>query len=529
MPENGTPRRTLVRVGVPACLVVFLWTLYWSTASVHWSGDGILYAGAVDAIRAGRLLPVNVGTFLHAHHVLYAPVGLLFHLAWSADTPAVLTLGLLDGILGAAGAGLVYFLALYWGLRPPAAALGAASLALSHGWWFYSVNIEVYVLAQVGVLAFFLALAAWDAPWRAGLGGPGARRSAALAAAWTLAVLGHIVNVLLVVPLVVVAARRRRLGPLAVVTMLAGTATLAIYAAASAWVLGSAGPSAIVEYARPRWAETWFDAHAASGLARTATATLSAIGPSIAGVTFPPGAAYAALAATALAFRRRSGGPTGWPTFGRGAVLAAWFAPFALWFAVWDAGNVEFTTWLLPPAFVALAVAVDGARSHRLRSILLTAWVIVLAGAAWDTWHGRIAPLRDPETNHLLSVTRWLGARLEPEDLLLVSEIGEASEYKFYLPYFADRRAYWVKTRARDLGPEHWQRELGALREDVAAGRRRAFAMDELFLETTLAALERTGADSGAALRALAPEFRERDRLHLADGGEVVLREWVPR
>jgi hypothetical protein len=129
--------------------------LYGATLSENLGAahDGIAY---LNQIESGKDL-------LHPHHVLYAPLARLWlvaarSLGIEADGARVVAL------LSAAGglAALALFQAALRRLgRPPAEALLATALpALSFGFWFYSVSVEVYLLPLPFLLGAFVLLLA---------------------------------------------------------------------------------------------------------------------------------------------------------------------------------------------------------------------------------------------------------------------------------------------------------------------------------------------------------------------------------
>jgi hypothetical protein len=492
--------------------------LYWSTLSHHYSGDGILYAAAVEAIRAGRYGSVNLSVFLHAHHMLYNPTGLLFHGLWSETTPAVVTLALANGLTSALVVALFFLLAHRCGLAMVPAGLSALTIGLSYGFWFFAVNAEAYPLAQLGVMSFVLALLGPAGGHGRPRGGSGEFRWGAvvwISATWVLAVLGHIVNVMLVVPLLVCCVARRSARAAVLIIAIAGGVTLAVYLLASWLCIGSASPSHLVRFLSPGYlVGDYLEANPFAGGVKTIRAALFGFGPSLAGLPLRPWLALAGVAVVALVVGGRGGGavpPTGKVT----SVLVSWPVAFLALFSVWDAGNLEFALWLMPPAVLGLAAAVDRVGETRARGLILGLWLGIVLMMTVGSYREAIAPATRIETNRYLETTQWLGEQLGEEDLLLLSGVPAVAQYKFYLPYFANRRTYWVEQRSRVLGEESWRSELERLREAVGERQTRVFQLVAMGVPV-------------APLRSLSSEFRFRAQ-HRSGAGEVVeLLEWQP-
>lgn len=125
--------------------------LYAGTAvpTVVW-GDSALYL--LDAVTGA----VRVGTA--STHPLYIELGRLV-VRLPGDPGR--NLALLSALFGAAGVTLVYVIARQLRASPAASAIGAAALAVSHGFWLHAVIPEVYTANACFLLGTMSALLQW--------------------------------------------------------------------------------------------------------------------------------------------------------------------------------------------------------------------------------------------------------------------------------------------------------------------------------------------------------------------------------
>lgn len=132
-------------------VAVFLFNL--SIRSVFYNFDGVACAIAVE-----------LGDFkhlVHGNHLAYGFLGWCFDKVWRIfgyQGQSVLVLETFDSLLGAAGAAVFSSLLRRSGRGEREALAGAAALAVSHAWWFWSLEAQVYMLG-----AFFAVLSAREA------------------------------------------------------------------------------------------------------------------------------------------------------------------------------------------------------------------------------------------------------------------------------------------------------------------------------------------------------------------------------
>lgn len=136
-----------------ACVFVAALLLNLSIRSVFFNFDGVACSIAVELSDFKHLV--------HGNHLAYGVIGWCFDRVWRIfgyQGQALLVLQTLDAILGAAGAAVFSSLLRRIGRGEREAILGAAALTVSHAWWFWSLEAQVYMLG-----ALFTALAAREA------------------------------------------------------------------------------------------------------------------------------------------------------------------------------------------------------------------------------------------------------------------------------------------------------------------------------------------------------------------------------
>jgi len=106
----------------------------------------------------------------HPHHLAYGPLGAL--IASLSQTDPATALQVANAIAGSIGSGLLCATVYRRWFRVDVALLAAFSCAFSYAYWYYAVEVEVYTLATLCIIAV-LWLAMDPAParvrWRVGL------------------------------------------------------------------------------------------------------------------------------------------------------------------------------------------------------------------------------------------------------------------------------------------------------------------------------------------------------------------------
>jgi len=180
--------------------------------------------------------PITFGTA--GDHPFYLIVGRLFLLL--PGDPAR-NLALESAVFGAVGAALAYRCGRQLGARPPAAALGAAALTVSHSFWQHAVIPEVYTVNAAFLLGIITVLLDWR---RDG----GTWRLAGMAVIFLVGLTNHMV-LAAVLPAVLAFAMATRPQVVLSRPVVISTAALLVLAAAALVV----GPAPIREAAYRVW------------------------------------------------------------------------------------------------------------------------------------------------------------------------------------------------------------------------------------------------------------------------------------
>jgi hypothetical protein len=405
----------------------------------------------------------------HPHHLAYGPLGALLRAAATAfgrSGTVEPLLQTLNGIAGGLTIGLLSATLLKLTQRPAAALIAAGTVAVSNAFWYYSGEIEVYTLAALGLVLFLRLLLS-------SLAAPTPRMMLGLAAAQSFAVLFHQTNVLLTLVLlaalvpawrqVPAAARpawlRRLLLPyLAVCTLLIGGSYLWVAFAVSRLPDLPALFDWLFSYARTGF---WGGVPQASTLG----ALLSGWSR-----TFAPQYGWLVLLVTLLLlpFLRRAPQLAG----GRAVALLSWLCIYTVFFAWWEADNIEFWIAVLPPLAVGWAVALDRLAAWRptVRPLLIAAAALgLLAVSNGLALRERGDAARDLQR----AVSDELIARTQPGDLLIVPD----GVLELYLPHYGQRNNVYSLSQAMNEQAADWPAACEAIRQRVALAQRAGFAV----------------------------------------------------
>jgi hypothetical protein len=352
--------------------------------------DALSYTNAVQAGRS------NLTTLLNPHHLIYNSLGLIVFRVWTLlgwKGGALLPLQMLNICLGSLGLVLFYILVSRRVERRLAGAVTGA-LAVTHGYWLYSVEVEVYILSVVFLAATLVVL---DHP-QAG------RRQAAMLAGGLLggAMLAHQTNILFL--LVIAACLWKadftgKLRWLLYFGITCGVVVLVPYLIAIR-LLGLETPAQIAY-----WLTTY--AHLGRwGVLRPNTPLLAVTGLRDALVAarpgFPPILNFLLLPLLAVLFW------AAWRSKDKMVYLClVWFTVYAAFFTWWEPLNLEF--WIVPllPLFLLLALALGRLNAvHFQRGLVgLAVLAPLLAGVNWTI---SLQPLRfitlDPRHASALAV-----------------------------------------------------------------------------------------------------------------------------
>jgi hypothetical protein len=474
-PAAADERRLCAAVFAAALL------LYLTFRSLFFNFDGIACAIAVELSDFKHLV--------HGNHLAYGVVAWLFDRAWRLlgyGGRAILPLQVLDALLGAAGAAVFASLLRRSGRSEREAALGAAALAVSQAWWFWSLEAQVYMLG-----ALFAALAAREALAET--------PSPAVVGAWLAgAVLGHVGHLMALPALAWLLTRKGGRKSIAPCAAALAAIVLAAYAAAGLfaarpntldelrlWLLGSAAlgvdraflwHSSPWGVTLPSWTTTtlkiFCDYTGRSGPARTAGILLAAL----------------PLAAAARGAVRGGREARFW---------LFWLAGYAALFLNWEPGTIVYRVGDLLGLWALALLGLQGL-SARARAALLGAWT---AAAGAYNLAFVIRPAADPASNVDLVETDWTAAHVPPGAWIIAT-----GRDAVYLPYFADLKTVNLSRFHDESALEARLDALGAIGAAVYVTDRTLDAAGSL-AELASYGLEPAAAGEGLALYRVGRQF----------------------
>ncbi len=386
-----------------------------SMRSVFFNFDGVACAIAVELSDFKHLV--------HGNHLAYGVAGWCFDRLWRLfgyRGQALLTLQTLDSVLGAAGAAVFASLLRRMGRGEREAVLGAAALCVTHAWWFWSLEAQVYMLG-----AFFVALAAREAL--------SDKPRPALAGLWHAgAILGHVGHLMALPALAYMLTRKKGRGELLpyAISLIAAVSVPYLCAGLFAvqpstlnelrlWLLGSA---ALTTNRSFLWHSVPLTHAIPSWLGMTLRIFTEFVGRQ--GFAWSAGVILAVLPILAAA---------------RGAVERSreaifwllWLAGYALLFIAWEPYTIVYrVTDLL--ALLALATLGLQALAPRWRLGVLIAWIA--AAFAFNLTYV-VRPAAEFSNNPDLVEAEWTRTSSPPEAWILANGRGAV-----YIPYFAGRR-----------------------------------------------------------------------------------------
>ncbi len=398
-------------------LAVFAGALFLNLSfrSLFYNFDGVACAMAVELSDFKHLV--------HGNHLAYGVVGWCFDRLWRMvgyQGQALLSLQILDSVLGAAGAAVFASLLRRMGRGEREAVLGAVALSVSHAWWFWSLEAQVYMLG-----ALFAALAAREAlsdqprPGVVGL--------------WQAsAILGHVGHLMALPALVYVLFKkkgRRELLPDAIslfIVVFASYICAGLFAVKPStfnelklWLLGSAALTTDRSFL---WHSIPLPLAVPAWLKMSLRVFTEFVGRQ--GLAWFAGVILAVLPVLAAA---------------RGAALKnresvfwlLWLAGYALLFILWEPYTIVYRVSDLL-ALWALATLGLKALSSRIRLGVLSAWI---AAAFAFNLHFIVRPASDPANNLDLVEAEWTKTSSPENAWILANNRGVV-----FVPYFAGRR-----------------------------------------------------------------------------------------
>jgi hypothetical protein len=407
---------------------------YLSFHSYFYNFDGVACAVAVELSDFKHLV--------HGNHLAYGVVGWAFWSLWRLlgyRGPALLALQTLDSLLGA-GAVAVFYSALRRARVDRAVAVScAAGLAVSHGFWLWSLEAQVYPLGLF-FIAWALREALSDRP-----------RPALLGFFHGAAILGHVGH-LMFAPAALYALKKRSpdfkkafaryvcAGAATVLPAYLLAGLLAVRPRSGAdlrlWLLGSAALNH----------ERSFAWHGSLGLVNVkewATMTLRLFADLLwAPESFRWAAVLLALAALAFAAygaRRALKGPRRYEA----ALCGLWLAAYAALYLSWEPHTMVYRLSDLLPLWLLAALAAPA-----------SPWPAAALACGLGVFNAvfGVGPKTVPQANDDYQEAVWLSQTLPDDATVVVTAQGQV-----YVPYFAHRRPlnlYYWELRLPELAAE---------------------------------------------------------------------------
>lgn len=409
----------------------------WSFTSKMFVFEGLARAMPIDVGRWRELTPGN--------YLAYGPLGWVFHhflAALGFDQPAVYTLQLLDGLLGALGAAIQFSTLRRLGASRSEAAAWSAALASCFAWWLWSTDAQNYILSAVLLALVFRLLAERLAGGRVPAWAVGLAHAAALT--------GHVVNAVFVLPAALAIwltePKRTRARSLAVYAASFAAAGAAVYglalgvfvrpqsaAQALRWLAGSANVGATADrvawhgglslWSVGAWLKTTLDV-----FTTVWTARMLVLGAAI---------------AAASRWRRLSG-----PRLAAAKVCGAWILSYALIFTSWEPQTLVYRVPDCVPLVTLLWLGLSTPRSG-----VIVAGVLLAAN-----FFAEIRPRSIAANNPTLQ--RMLFVKEATPPGCFVTGDGGADE--LYLPYFAERAPLVLGDYVND--PDALTRRMDAIK-----------------------------------------------------------------
>ncbi len=462
--------------------------------SSQFNFDGTVFAFRVEKAAAGG----GIWELFHPRHIFYEPAGYIFYSVAHALGPAlrsIVWLEIMDAVFGAAALCLFHRLALRMGMSRVTAAGLTMCLAFSFGFWFFSVESEVYVPGVFFLLLGFRCLCYFMDRGKHGVGAAGL-----LGVLAALAMANHIVNGLFLIPLVfgalfflkkaepkndsgfsldIPAAVMMAAVCFAFIFLVyyeAGThSSLAKEMGAKKWFLGLADPETPFGYRKSYWvlhhAALW---HWVLGTAKTffAAGSHRLFYNAFLGFLVCMAAAIIVILWGIYFLRLRKASAADIKLH---LLLWLWLAPYAIFTVIWEPKNFELKVFFLAPLFLLLGLGLKGLKGKvrviRISPALLAALLFI------TNFYSSILPGADEKNNIDLQRAYFIRDHTEPLAIIYIAGVsGGYNKGKIYIPYFSQRQAVvmdWrlermIKDGGRielDIGPDSY-----VLHELIATG-----------------------------------------------------------
>ncbi|MDQ3929194.1 MAG: glycosyltransferase family 39 protein, partial [Chloroflexota bacterium] len=406
---------------LPLLVSLIAFVVFMLTATGFHTYDGISYVRDIGKPLAALFLP---------HHLVYEPTLLAMLNLWRAvgytgyaDVPGEM----LSSLAGAGGLGLFFAISRRCTGSNPISILTTLALALTYGYWFYSVEVDIYVLPL-----FFLLATAW-------LYLQALSHKRLPAYIFVFMGIAHAVGVLYH-QAALLAAPAFALG----IVLLPGNVAekvrrVLLYGGALGLVVAPAyyiGGVVIAGQDSPekfmRWANNFGQLGTWGALTpETAGNTISGTSAAIS-ADYWAGRALLISLLLVLALRARAatrrGGPFAW-------VLWAWAGIYTLFFIWWQPEVLKFWVLVLPPALLLVVLGFEwtalGARSRTAASVVAAVVLLALVITNAPTIWAKRDPMSDPGRRTSAELSR-VSSR---EDLIIL----QSGSAEHYLPFMYDR------------------------------------------------------------------------------------------
>ncbi|MDQ5823479.1 MAG: glycosyltransferase family 39 protein [Chloroflexota bacterium] len=420
-----TPTRAAGTSGVkralPWLIAFVAFVVFMLTATGFHTYDGISYIRDMGKPLAALFLP---------HHLIYEPSVLLMLNLWRAlgytgyaDLPG----SMFSSIAGAGGLGLFFGMARHASGSTLVAIVATLMLGLTYGYWFYSVEVDIYVQPL-----FFLLATAWLYLHALRSTVPSTYMFLLMGMAHALGALYH-QAALFTVPAFALGIyllpgkTGEKVRRVVAYGATLGLVLVPAYFIGGVLIAGQDTPDKFV-----RWANnfgqlgTW-GAFTPATLTGTISGTSAAISADYWIGRLLLLSLVVVLAARARSATRR-GGPLAW-------VLWTWVGTYTLFFIWWQPEVLKFWVLVLPPTLLLVVLGFHwGALGARRRTVAwgMAAAVLLLLTAtnAPSIWAKR-DPMSDPGRRTSAELSRISGR----EDLIIL----QSGSAEHYLPFMYDR------------------------------------------------------------------------------------------
>jgi hypothetical protein len=445
----------------------------------------------------------------HPHHLAYGPVGAVA--TWIAGGgDAAHAMQRVNAIAGGAGVAWCGAIAARRWQRSDLTIVSMLALGGSYAFWYYAVEVEVYTLATfflIGVIWMIDTPAPRTTQWALGLG---AMLSGAL--------LFHQTNVLLAIPLLVVAGSEiTKNRPVWRPWFIAGLSASAFVLGAYLWVMvGVSGFRSsdqvrawVLQYANTGW---WGGRGTVFDLGMGISNTVASLN----GGFF----LLIAIGVSLLAIRSRQ--LSIWSIW-----LSVWLLVYGGFFFWWEPDNIEFWIGVTPVAVLLLITPLANTRPWRVHSVIALTLSIMVASSNY----GAITLRGDARTDLQRTIASAVAAASQPADLLLIPD----GLQELYLPYYHNH-TYFLSVNALMTTHQTWAESCTALNTQIdqtqQAGAAVIVAAD--FLTPSLTMQKRFGIAPDAVTDCLVPILPNftplslpaniPSHLRLAPAGEQLMR-----